>query len=609
MNNLSTHNGAEMDFKHESITDIPLIIEFCKRLNLQGVIDQNIKMHGNQQGLSNGQIASVWLAHILTQNNHCKSPVQEWVNAHKMTLQSLIGCQISELDFEDCRLGRFLEKFANNVTWHNIEKSFYNDSCSVLQLDINPPKHFQDKPSIKSEISKTIKIDATTAYGHHEILDNEIMQRGWSKDHRPDLPQLKIMVSVEGNTGLQIASEILPGNENDDPHYIPVLERTRNIVETIGCLMCGDSKMSNLATRANIVKNKEFYLTPLQLTNSHKVLLSDLVEKAVNGSQISNLIFDYDDKNKKKILGAGFEVDRILSYKDEVNKLDLEWTERVLLIRSFDHAEKEIRQFKKRLKKTIEELLKCESKLFSNIEDAEKELLEKIESKLSKSDFKSLLNIKTETILEEKERKRGERKDNGEIRKGTYKLKKYRTRVVSLTENEEILKEFYHKMGWRMYVTNANKSSLNFSSAYNFFRKTMYVIEIGFHVLKDYINISPLYVREPNQILGMTRFLMLALKILTLMTAEVRANMKKENIVLEGLYAGQKARKHPSPTAQSLLQYFSRKCIALVGHKIGEKWIWRVSPLPDTCRQVLKLLKIPENTYDKLGEIVSSMGY
>ena len=254
-----------------------------------------------------------------------------------------------------------------------------------------------------------------------------------------------------------------------------------------------------------------------------------------------------------------------------------------------------------------QELIECESKLFPNIEDAEEELLKKVEKILNNSEFKSVLNIKSETFLEEKERKRGERKSNGDTREGTYKLKKYRSKIVSLTENEEVLSEIYHKMGWRMYVTNAGKSSLSFSSAYRFFRKTMYVIEIGFHVLKDYINISPLYVREPKQILGMTRFLILALKIITLMTAEVRANMRKENVVLEGLYAGQNARKHPAPTAQSLLQYFSRKNIAVIGNKSEGEWIWEITPLPDTCRVILKLLKIPENTYDRLPELISNM--
>lgn len=594
-----------MDFKHELIDDIPLIIEFCKRLGLQAVLDQNIKTHGNQEGISNSQITIAWIAHILTQNNHCKSPVQEWSKVHKMTLQALLESEISDMDLEDCRLGRLLEKFADDSTWNNLEKSFYSNSFSILQLDVNPPKSFQDDPSTSSEILKTIKIDATTAYGHHEVTENSIMQFGWSKDHRSDLPQIKMMVSVEGNTGVQIASDILPGNKSDDVHYIPILDRTREIVDTVGCLMCGDSKMSNLPIRANIVQNKEFYLAPLQLTKSHKELLNNLIEQAVNGNQVSELIIETDNNNKKIIIGAGFEIERGRLYENEDSLI--EWNERVLLVRSFDHADGKIQRFEEKINKVKKELFKLTSRTITNKENSEKELLEKIEFYLNEMELKPFFNIETEIIEKETEYKRGEKR-NGEVRKGTYKLKKYQAKVLNVTVNQKKLDEVYHKLGWRLYVTNAKKSCLSFSSAYKFFRKTMYVIEIGFHALKDYINISPLYVRDPKQMLGMTRLLMLALKILTLMTAEVRSNMKKENIILQGLYSGQKSRKHPSPTAQSLLEYFSRQNIALIGYKKDEEWVWKVSPLSKTCLLILKLLKIPENTYDKLGNLLNLKG-
>ena len=84
--------------------------------------------------------------------------------------------------------------------------------------------------------------------------------------------------------------------------------------------------------------------------------------------------------------------------------------------------------------------------------------------------------------------------------------------------------------------------------------------------------------------------------------------MKKENIVLQGLYAGQPSRKHSSPTAQSLLEYFSRQNIALIGHKIDEAWQWVIAPLTETCRSILRLLKIPESSYNGLPEMLKIIG-
>ncbi len=589
-----------MNMRHESLCDIPIIIEFCKRLNLHYIIDEHFPTHGNQEGLSNGLLSIGWIAHILTQNNHCKSPVQQWQIKHKLALESLLETEIFDSDFEDCRLGRLLKKFANDKFWHAFEAAFYKDAFSILDLNIKAPEDF-NKGSIDDErITKTIKIDSTTTYGHHTVKENGIMQRGWSKDHRPDLPQLKIMVASEGNTGFQIASDVVPGNLCDDPLYIPIIERTREIIDTKGCLMCGDCKMAAMKTRANIVSHNEFYLFPLALQDSTKVLLNMLIDQVVDGDQQAELIYDSNDKNSAKIIGAGFEFERIQELR-EINKDQiLRWNERVLLVKSYDHCQQEIEKFYDKIKKLKDSFNKLTSKQFSKSEKALKELEDKMKKIQDENELSYLFEVKTEVQMEEREVKRCEVR-NGNKREGSYKVKLYRAKVIKVIENKDLIEKLTHKIGWRLYATNAPRKMLSFVQAYKYFRKTMYVIEIGFHKLKDYINISPLYVRDEDQILGLTRFLMLALKILTLMTAELHANMKKQKVVLKGLYAGQPARQHKQPTAESILRYFSRWEIALVGQQINGKWYWNTTELPENCKIILNLLKISETVYESIA--------
>ncbi len=594
-----------MNITHEQVYDVPLIFEFSKRLNIPSIIDSSFHTHGNRKGLSDGQLVIGWLSHILTQNDHCKSPVGDWVNNQKITLEALLGEKISDTDFDDNRLGRVLKKFANDEAWQSIEKKIYQDSFCVLNLDTNSPESFKEKALIKNGIQKTIKIDATTSYGYHEVIEKGIMQRGRSKINRGDIPQLKIMASVEGNTGFQIASEIVAGNINDDLLYIPVLERTRKILDTTNCLICGDCKMSSISIRANFVKNKEFYLTPIQLNYAQKKLLNELVDSVINGNQDAHLIFDVDDKAKPKIIAAGYEIHRAQNYQESKEIPQIEWNERLLVIKSFDHSKQEIDRFRKEVKKFAEKLSNTESNLHKLKEDAENELLEKIKE-LSSDSLYDLFTFKTEVIIEEKELKRTEKR-NGTTRNGTYKVIRFRSKIINATENQKDITEKEHKMGWRIYVTNAPKEQLTFSSAYTFYRKTMYVIEIGFHYVKDYLNISPLYVREQDQILGMTRLLMLALKILTLMSAELRNNMKKENIVLKGLYAGQPARMHSEPTSRSILEYFSRQNFAVIGYNVEEVEHWQITKLSETCKTILKLLGLPEDTYEGLPNKIMKM--
>jgi transposase len=94
------------------------------------------------------------------------------------------------------------------------------------------------------------------------------MQHGYSKDHRPDLPQLKLMAAEP--SGHLIASDVLAGHKADGPLYQPMLARVRQIVGKSGLLYAGDSKMASLETRADIVAHNDYYLMPLPLTGETK---------------------------------------------------------------------------------------------------------------------------------------------------------------------------------------------------------------------------------------------------------------------------------------------------------------------------------------------------
>ena len=600
----------QMNCKTELLDDVPLIFGFCQKLNLCELLNKHFPSHGSQKGLSNGELILGWIAHILTTNNHCKSPVSNWMHKHRSVIEALLSKKISDTDFEDCRLGRLLEKLAQDHNWHEFETSFYADAFSILQLDTSPPEDFVGlHPLTETEITRTIKIDSTTAYGHHEVIEDGIMQRGWSKDHRPDLPQLKLMVSVEGNTGYQIASDVLPGNKNDDILYVPIIERTRRIVSTKNCLFCGDSKMSHLNIKANLEKNKEYYLVPLQMHKTEKKEMESMINRIVNEDQEAYLIHDMCDSKTEinRVIAAGFEKERSQSFQDGNNLIC--WNERILLVRSYDHANQEIKRYVDKLNKACAKLRDLTSKACSSEETANEDIFNKINEFFENESIyeRDLFEFEILCKMENKEVRRCEKR-NGKQREGSFKLKKYRANLINVKVKKEKLEQIKRTIGWRTYVTNAPTSALTFSSAYRFYRKTMYVIEIGFHVLKDYIQISPIFVRDETQIIGMTRLLILTLKILTLITAEIRANLKKENAILVGLYPGQPKRKHVSPTGQSLLEYFTRQGITLIGIKIENVWNWQITPLTDICRDILRFLKIPEECYTSIPDKLFKMG-
>ena len=53
------------------------------------------------------------------------------------------------------------------------------------------------------------------------------------------------------------------GNTADDPLYLPEIAKVRQSVGQTGMTYIGDCKMAALATRADIVAHRDFYLCPL----------------------------------------------------------------------------------------------------------------------------------------------------------------------------------------------------------------------------------------------------------------------------------------------------------------------------------------------------------
>ena len=78
--------------------------------------------------------------------------------------------------------------------------------------------------------------------------------------------QVKVMVAALDPLGLPLVTEVVAGNQADDPLYVPAVDRVLQIIDGVGLLFVGDCKMSALATRAHIAHLNHQYLCPLALT-------------------------------------------------------------------------------------------------------------------------------------------------------------------------------------------------------------------------------------------------------------------------------------------------------------------------------------------------------
>lgn len=71
---------------HERVDDIPLLLAQPERMQVAKLLDECFPTHGNWDGLSLGQVVSVWLAFSLSEANHRMSHVEPWAERRLQTL-------------------------------------------------------------------------------------------------------------------------------------------------------------------------------------------------------------------------------------------------------------------------------------------------------------------------------------------------------------------------------------------------------------------------------------------------------------------------------------------------------------------------------------------
>jgi transposase len=73
----------EVSITTERVDDVPLLLGVMQRIGLVEILDHHIPSHWKQRELSWGWTAVVWLAYILSEGDHRKSSVEEYIRGCK----------------------------------------------------------------------------------------------------------------------------------------------------------------------------------------------------------------------------------------------------------------------------------------------------------------------------------------------------------------------------------------------------------------------------------------------------------------------------------------------------------------------------------------------
>jgi transposase len=565
-------NSNSTTLLNEQVNSVPFLLGLIEDLGIGSLIDAHVRPHGHWQGASVGTLVTIWLAHILSERSHRLVAVRDWAAARSHTIQTLLGFDLRATDCTDDRLANVLSMLGSPSTQAILDSALTHRWIRLYRLP-----------------SDTIRLDSTSVSVYHDFDPAEqssLLQRGHSKDNRPDLAQFKVMLATLDPLGLPLCCQIVPGNRADDPLYIPAYEAAVAAVGTRDVLVVGDCKMAALETRGHITAHNSRYLCRLYAPWAAREV-AGWVEKALEHRDSWELLEEVDARTGEIRLVAQVHThQREQSWIDPVRGQRVEWTERVLLVRSQAYWHKVRAKQEKALDKLVRELTKLGEVAIAGRGRRHYSSRTELEGEITKRIAAAGLE--------------GE----GVVRIPVAEVKTVAGRCCWVVEQVRVERAAWEahleRLGWQVCLTSATAEQCSTRQVLETYHGQV-VHERDFARLKSRaVHIRPVYVGDEQRIAGLVWLLMLALRVLVITEQRLRAELARRGESLGGLNPASRTQRTLRPTTERVLDALAEITLTR-WHDKGGRWRGHITPLNGTQQHILDLLGLPPDLYDRLA--------
>jgi transposase len=566
----------------ERIDDLPLLLAQLQRMRVIPLLDQHFPTHGNWAGeLTFGEVAAVWLAAIVSTGDHRLNRLEDWAVGRLEMLAACLGKPVRPEDFHDDRLADMLDALAEPTVWAAFEHDLNAGLVRVYDLP-----------------TTTVRVDTTTAstYAQWEGAGGGLFQFGHSKDHRPDLAQIKVPIAALDPLGMPLVSTVVAGNTADDPLYVPAIAQVQQSLDGSGRLFVGDCKMAAVETRGYVASTGDFYLCPLSAVQVSAAELQQLLQPVWEGKQAVTVVHRpaADEADEPEEVARGFEYTVIQTAI--IAGREVSWTERRLVVCSTAQARRQAAALEQRVRRAVNELEGLNQRKRGKKLLTARALRAKAEQIVARHDVATLVEVQVKTAKTTVSRRKYKDRPAG--------VRVLRQARVLVRVNPDAVEAERRRCGWRVYGTNHRVLTL--PQAVLSYRG-QYGIEHGFARLKGKaLGLAPMYLQTDSRVVGLVHLLSIGLRVLTLVEYVVRRSLAACGEKLRGVYAGQPGRGTSRPSAELLLEAFHGLDLRTVEAE-GVRYR-TVSPLTTVQKRILQLLDIPGHVYEGLAGSFSGSG-
>jgi len=556
----------------ERVDDVPLLLAQITRMGIPALLDAHFPPHGNRHGLSLGWVCAVWLAHILSRADHRLNRVRPWADQLQTTLNAQLPTPLRPTDLTDDRLADVLRALSDDTAWAATEGALTKHTLRVYDLP-----------------ATTVRLDSTTASGYWNVTEDGLFQFGHSKDHRPDLPQVKLMLATLDPLGMPLAADVVPGQRSDDPLYLPIIARVRATLGQTGLLYVGDSKLAALLNRATTHQAGDHYLCPLGGAQMPAADLAALVAAVLADGVPLDAITRRDADGELVTLAHGAE--QTVTLTATVAGQDVTWIERRLLVRSVAAQAAQTHALQQRLthaEAALADLLLARRGKVRPTTPAETAAA--VAAILERQQVVGLLDVTIQATAQTRHirpyRGQAAREET------TYDLALTTVRIPAAIAAAQA------RLGWRVYATNRPAEQFSLAQAVLAYRDE-YLVERSLGRLKGVpLSLRPVYLSRDDHTTGLIRLLTIALRVLTVLEYAIRQHLAAEQASVAGLYAGQPNRTTTRPTAERVLEAFQNLTLTVV--RLPGQRIRHLTPLSALQHRLLALAGLDAICYGRL---------
>jgi len=550
---------------NEQVNSLPLLLGIIIDMGIRDLIDTHGSPHGNWEGASMGTVLSIWLSHILQERDHRLVTVRDWAADRVQTLNTLLDITLRETDCTDDRLATVLTVLGDPTTQTALDAALLQRWVRVYRLP-----------------AETVRLDSTSISVYHDdVADDSLLQQGYSKEHRPDLRQFKLMLATLDPLGLPIGCQPIAGNTGDNRLYVPAYDAAVAALGTTAVLVVGDSKMGDLPTRGHMVAHGSRYLSayrPIHATAEIAGWVDDALAYTATWLRIETV----DRRTGELQLDAVIHpIERPQTWSDPATQQPHTWTERVLVVRTTAYQAGMRQRREQALDRLTADLLQLarEPTRGRKRYAQEADLAHVVAMRIAAAKLEGVV----QTALAPLPRRDG----------STAWV------VAAIWVDLPAWQALVDRLGWQIYVSNTTAEQYDVAALVAAYHQQP-VHERTFSRLKTRnLHLRPVFLRDERRIAGLVWLLCLAVRVLVLTEQRLRAALRDQGTQLAGLNPASRTQATTQPTTERVIGAFRNLTVTVV---TGEGWEQRhVSSLNQTQQQILALLGLASDLYARLG--------